>query len=116
MCKWGNWPALHQLHQATPCAGRNSSRCLILRLLQAKWLPEEYRTGTFFRLATRFKGAHPELKHQLRTDDSTEMLMYQPRAQGSAGTSGVMDWKVSSKGRCCTLCVPHAPQAFRRRP
>ena len=62
--------------------------------MQATWLPQELKYGPQFRAATRFKGAHADLKAQLRSDDRPEALVYQPRPQGTGSSQGIMDWKV----------------------
>lgn len=62
--------------------------------MEATWLPQDLKYGPQFRAATRFKGAHADLKAQLRSDDRPEALAYQPRPQGTGSSQGIMDWKV----------------------
>ena len=83
-------------------------------LTQATWLPQDLKYGPQFRVATRFKGAHADLKAQLRSDDRPEALVYQPRPQGTGSSQGIMDWKVggwvntspSTSFLCLHACIP----------
>lgn len=62
-------------------------------LPQADWLPEEYKTGSAFRRATRFKAAGPMLQQQLAYGPRSEQ--YRPRRLGVGSTTGHMQWQVT---------------------
>lgn len=90
-------PCLTDRHAAQRPTGFTSPPCCP----QATWLPQDLKYGPQFRAATRFKGAHADLKAQLRSDDRPEALAYQPRPQGTGSSQGIMDWKVG----CCVTVI-----------
>ena len=62
-------------------------------LLQASWLPKQYRSGAAFRGATRYKGAPLKLQQQLAQGVGAG-AMYLPRRVGVGSSTCVMQWEV----------------------
>lgn len=63
-------------------------------LLKAPWLPEEYKSGSIFRAAARFKGAPIKLQQQLAHSSGVDNVMYLSRGMGLGSSVSTMQWEV----------------------
>lgn len=71
--------------------------------VQASWLPEEYKSGSIFRAAARYKGAPIKLQQQLAHGSGGDNVMYLSRGMGLGSSVSTMQWEV----RPLSLAVTH---------
>lgn len=64
--------------------------------VQASWLPKEYRSGSVFRAAARYKGAPFKLQQQLAHGSGADNVMYLSRCMGVGSSMSNMQWEVSN--------------------
>lgn len=71
--------------------------------VKASWLPEEYKSGSIFRAAARYKGAPIKLQQQLAHGNGGDNVMYLSRGMGLGSSVSTMQWEV----RPWSLTVTH---------
>ena len=74
--------------------------------MQASWLPKEYRTGSVFRAAARYKGAPFKLQQQLAHGSGGNNDMYLSRRMGVGSSICIMQWEV--RPPCHSASAPHS--------
>ncbi|KAL3137462.1 hypothetical protein ABBQ38_004752 [Trebouxia sp. C0009 RCD-2024] len=60
---------------------------------QASWLPKQYKSGSVFRAAARYKGAPIKLQQQL-AHGGADNAMYLSRRMGVGSSVSIMQWEV----------------------
>lgn len=86
----------------------------VLHSLQAPWLPKQYKSGTVFRAAARYRGAPFKLQQLLAHGSGAENAMYLSRRMGVGSSVSIMQWEVSQRHLamthvvCAMACVQRA--------